>query len=137
MPFYEGADAVAAWEVEARDSVGPIRGRMGPTSPTLIAFTYMPQAYADHAHCEAAAAQAQTVLMLRRYANEHETYPETLDSLVPDYLSTLPIDPFSGTPLEYSRTGNGFLLYSVGRNRTDDGGVITGRNRDIVWRMEH
>ncbi len=32
------------------------------------------------------------------------------------------LDPFSGKPLMYQRTARGFVLYSVGENRKDDGG---------------
>jgi hypothetical protein len=34
----------------------------------------------------------------------------------------VPIDPYSDRPLVYRRTDDGYLLYSVGSNRVDDGG---------------
>ena len=34
-----------------------------------------------------------------------------------------PCDPFSDRPLVYRRQADGYLLYSVGANGTDDGGV--------------
>ena len=38
---------------------------------------------------------------------------------------TLPTDPFSktGEPLRYRKEDNGCVLYSVGQDHTDDGGV--------------
>ncbi len=53
---------------------------------------------------------------------EHGRYPERLESLVGRYVESLPVDPFSGKALIYRREGEGYVLYSVGRNLRDDGG---------------
>ena len=45
-----------------------------------------------------------------------------LADLVPDYLSEVPQDPFSGKPLLYRRNAKGYVLYSVGLDGRDDGG---------------
>ena len=44
------------------------------------------------------------------------------------------VDPFSHEPFVYRRLGNGFLVYSVGMNRVDDGGGLSpgGYYLDIV-----
>lgn len=58
-------------------------------------------------------------------------YPETLASLVPRYVSTLPHDVMTGEPLHYRRTDDGrFLLYSVAMNGIDDGGAIGKKQSD-------
>ncbi len=45
-----------------------------------------------------------TALALRMYALEHHgQLPDSLDELVPEYLSDLPVDPFAGAPFEYRR----------------------------------
>ena len=49
-------------------------------------------------------------------------YPSRLYALVPEYLDEMPEDTFSGYAPRYFRTTEGFLLYSVGENMTDDGG---------------
>ena len=60
-------------------------------------------------------------------------YPETLASLVPRYVSTLPHDVMTGEPLHYRRTADGkFLLYSVATNGTDDGGAIGEKKNDAT-----
>ena len=51
---------------------------------------------------------------------------------MPDYLSQVPIDPYSGRPLIYRRTAEGYLLYSVGSNRVDDGGQRTNISQAAV-----
>jgi hypothetical protein len=35
-------------------------------------------------------------------------------------------DPFSGAPLLFKQTSNGYVIYSVGPNRADDGGQVQG-----------
>jgi len=52
-------------------------------------------------------------------------YPTTLDVLAPRFIEKLPHDIINGQPLHYRRADDGrFLLYSVGWNGTDDGGII-------------
>ena len=60
---------------------------------------------------------------LAAYRTEKNAYPEALDALKPQYLVEVPNDGFSGTPLKYRKTEQGYLLYSVGVNLKDDGGV--------------
>jgi hypothetical protein len=79
---------------------------------------------------------------LERYRLEHKDYPPELTALEPDFVPAITPDVVNGEPLHYRRTENGrFLLYSVGWNGKDDGGV-TGtnqfshfdpRNGDWVW----
>ena len=68
--------------------------------------------------------EGQIACALERYHLAHGEYPETLDALVPQFIEKLPHDIIGGQPLHYHRTDDGkFLLYSVGWNETDDGGV--------------
>ena len=57
------------------------------------------------------------------YKAEKGKFPENLADLSPGYMKEIPPDVFTGQPLKYSRTPAGYLLYSVGPNRIDDGGV--------------
>ncbi|MBC8010464.1 MAG: hypothetical protein H7067_10245 [Burkholderiales bacterium] len=43
------------------------------------------------------------VVALRRYHSRHGELPETLATLVPDYLDAVPIDHLDGAPLRYSK----------------------------------
>ena len=89
------------------------------------------------AHNQTLVNEALIVCALERYHLAHGKYPETLDALVPQFIEKLPHDIIGGQPLIYRRTGDGkFLLYSIGWNETDDGG-ITGNNLDQgdwVWK---
>ncbi|HOD82558.1 MAG: hypothetical protein BWX88_00929 [Planctomycetes bacterium ADurb.Bin126] len=79
---------------------------------------------------------ARLALALAAWRAEKGGYPETLSQLAPDYLKEVPIDLFTGRPLAYRREGDGYLLYSVGMNRRDDGGVVCGEKQqdDLVVR---
>jgi type II secretory pathway pseudopilin PulG len=68
--------------------------------------------------------EAQIACALERYRLAHGGYPETPGALSPQFIESLPHDLIGGEPLIYRRTADGkFLLYSVGWNETDDGGV--------------
>jgi len=67
---------------------------------------------------------------LERYRLAEGTYPDQLASLAPRFIATLPHDIINGQPLKYRRDANGkFVLYSVGWNEKDDGG-ITATKKD-------
>ena len=64
------------------------------------------------------------VLAVARYKHDHKgELPAALQQLVPTYVPAPLIDPYTGTELRYWRDCGGFKVYSVGINRTDDGGV--------------
>jgi hypothetical protein len=84
----------------------------------------------------------QTALALERYrlANGRKV-PDTLNALTPTYFATVPADPFDGKPLRYQKLEKGYMLYSVGRDRKDDGGVLRdpkkpGSGEDIIFKVE-
>jgi hypothetical protein len=63
-------------------------------------------------------------LAILRFEKENGQLPEDWEELhCKGYLKTIPMDPFSDKPLVYKKTEDGFILYSVGLNFTDDGGV--------------
>ena len=82
--------------------------------------------------------QARLACMLERYRLAQGQYPERLDALAPQSTDKLPHDLIGGQPFRYRRTeAGGYLLYSVGWNEKDDGGV-TGKSReegDWVWEL--
>jgi len=69
------------------------------------------------------------------YKADKAKYPETLEALWPKYLKVVPKDRFTGKPLKYARKGDGYVLYSVGKNLKDDRGDPEDRN-DIVIRID-
>ena len=76
------------------------------------------------AAAQTAVNQALLACALVRYRLAGGAFPETLSALVPTFLTPLPNDLITGEPYPYRRTADGsFLLYSIGWNETDDGGV--------------
>ncbi len=64
----------------------------------------------------------RTLLALRRYKDRTGAWPASLAEVEPHVSADTITDPFSGKPFGYRRSGNTFLLYSVGPNGTDEGG---------------
>jgi hypothetical protein len=67
---------------------------------------------------------AAAALAAERYRLAEGRWPEGLDALVPRYLAAVPADPFDGRPLRLKRLPEGVVLYSIGPDGTDDGGVV-------------
>jgi hypothetical protein len=75
---------------------------------------------------------ASAALAVERFRLAKGTLPESLDEIVPQYLASVPVDPFNEKPVKYKKLPKGFIIYSVGENGIDDGGKEeskdTGRN---------
>jgi hypothetical protein len=81
---------------------------------------------------------------LERYRLAHGEFPQNLELLVPEFIVQRPHDVIDGQPLKYRRVESGtYILYSVGWNGIDDGGIISKKGEgldlnqgDWVWRPE-
>lgn len=89
--------------------------------------------------------EAIVACAIERYRLATGRLPDALAALVPQFLEKVPSDIMDGRPLRYHpEPDGGYVLYSVGWNRTDDGGQIAltkgttpgiDPNRgDWVWR---
>ncbi|MCX6911178.1 MAG: hypothetical protein NTY01_24490 [Verrucomicrobia bacterium] len=89
--------------------------------------------------------EAMIACALERHHLASGQFPETLNALTPRFIAAVPHDIISGEPLKYRRTDDGqFVLYSVGWNEKDDGGVpgmtkdksprADQKTGDWVWR---
>ena len=75
---------------------------------------------------EAARRVVVAAIALKRFQLRNGHWPQTLDELVPDFLASVPVDPYDGKPLRYHPNADGtFLLYCVGEDGVDDGGDPT------------
>ncbi len=71
----------------------------------------------------------RALLAAERFRLKSGRWPESLDELVKEkLLSDLPVDPYDGKPLRLKRLGDGVLVYSVNRDKTDNGGLLDRRN---------
>jgi hypothetical protein len=64
-------------------------------------------------------------IALHAYRRDHGQFPDTLGSLSPQYLASIPEDPYDGKPIKYRTTDSGadFVLYSIAGDFKDDGGA--------------
>jgi len=127
----------------------------GPTTPTwkkvrnvgkilgVMAVPAYTRAKDEEAKAEARLDVAQVALALKLRKVEHGAYPDSLDALSPALLDEVPEDPCTGKPLVYVRQDAGFLVYSIGLNGKDDGGLketekagkkVNPGTDDIAWR---
>jgi hypothetical protein len=61
---------------------------------------------------------------IERFRRDHAgELPVTLESLVPEYLSTIPAEPVTASTLLYRRGDGSYVVYGVGTDRKDDGAV--------------
>lgn len=68
---------------------------------------------------------ARVACALERYRLANGKFPETLDPLAPQFIKAIPTDLIDGEPLRYRlKPDGGYVLYSIGWNKTDDGGEI-------------
>jgi hypothetical protein len=88
------------------------------------------QEYKCRERCAVAA--TRILIALKCYKLEHGELPETLDALVPEYFEAVPLDDFDGKPMKYSRDKR--VVYAVGTDLTDNGGIAEDGREDILPR---
>jgi hypothetical protein len=75
---------------------------------------------------------ARLACRLEEYRLAHGQYPEKLDELS-DLPAHLNQEVLSEEPLRYQRKDEGYLLYSLGWNQKDDGGVRATDDKEGDW----
>ena len=76
---------------------------------------------------------ARVALAVERYRLANGKLPESLNDLIPEFLESIPIDPFDGKPLKYKKLDLGFVVYSVDEDEQDNGGKERGPKREKPW----
>jgi hypothetical protein len=97
-----------------------------PSKPLLTRMLIPAGARVEQA-CWRSQAQLRTAIValaVERFRHEHGRWPEKLAELVPDKLTAIPVDPYNARPLRYRRNADGVVIYSVGPDKTDDGGKL-------------
>jgi hypothetical protein len=85
---------------------------------------------------------ARCALAIERYRLATGKVPNDLDTLVPDYLGQVPLDPFDGRPVRYRPAATGYRLYSIMEDGKDNGGlardeVNKGDPYDLCFTVAH
>ena len=108
------AAAAKAWTASPVDRV-----RFAALAPFAIAFAH------EHNSAERYLGSRDGLLVglaLEASHRRHGTYPATLGDLVPELLPAVPADRITGGPVRYRVVNGKPVVYSVGADRTDDGG---------------
>ncbi len=78
---------------------------------------------------------ALAVIAMEQYRRDSGAWAGSFDVLVPRYLPLAPEDPFTGDPLRLKITDDGPVIYSVGPDRDDDGGVSGELSGRVEWAL--
>jgi len=117
------------------DIPGKTWGRGMLTSLVIPALAH---ALESCANAEASDACAQAAVAMTRFKIDRGSLPPHLGDLVPAYLDSVPIDPFDGQPLRLVIKGDQWIIYSVGPDCKDDGGVaITHGKGDVIFTLRN
>ncbi len=131
LPLHEQVAAMAAIEADL------------PNQP-YVAQVLTPnvrQMVNAHRRFHALLRSALVALACERYRMQHAAWPDALDQLVAaKLLDAVPLDPFDGKPLRFRRTEWGIVVYAIGTDEVDDGGVIDrdgieGSGTDLGFRL--
>ena len=136
QPLPGRLDQVAAVEAGIRESLGgasPIT-RLRSTMPALL-LPALQAAMAAGARGNATAQVTAAGIAAQRFRLKHGKLPARLEDLVPGFLPAVPMDPFDGRPLRWVVKGDELVVYSIGRNRIDEGGTrpAEGAEGDVVF----
>jgi hypothetical protein len=82
------------------------------------------------AHREAQRRLALVALALERFRLKSGSLPRTLEELLPEYLETVPVDPFDGRPMGYElQPQESFTLHFLG----SDGQIRQRSDERLLW----
>jgi hypothetical protein len=75
------------------------------------------------------------LIALKRYKNKYSKWPEDLDEIKSMVAEQFLVDPLSNRSFVYKLTDDGFMLYSKGKNKIDEGGRYTTNGLDDwpIW----
>ncbi len=106
-----------------------------------LMLSSLPKILLKAACAQTAADQAALACALERFRLANRAYPGSLEALAPALIPQSPTDVITGKPFRYRRTDDAqYVLYSVGWNEKDDGGVpgtklFDEKQGDWVWQF--
>ncbi len=120
LPLWEAEESRADKEIEQASDHPLSVMRQG--LPRLL----MPAVGKVHQQAEKTIARRDGLLVavaLKIHHLRYHEWPATLDELVPSILPAVPPDRFDGEPLRYALVDGEPVVYSIGTDRDDDGGL--------------
>jgi hypothetical protein len=134
-------DAAGKPYYQARDDLSRLRLSWNDARQKGLFFAVFTPAYFRaidaSSEAQATAACAQTAVAMTRYRLDHGALPARVEDLVPAYLEAVPLDPFDGQPLRLAIRNDQWIIYSIGPDLKDDGGVAMDNHRlgDIIFTL--
>ena len=128
LPFYTSADKLKKLDETIEKSRKYIIG------VKLTSFNF--KTGENLAECISYLSNMKILCGLEIYKRRNGEYPKKLEQLIPEIFQQLPVDPFTGKNFIYRKKEDRILIYSVGKNLKDDGGIFDlkiGKD-DIVWK---
>ena len=113
LPRHEALAHMDVVEKEHRDKLGVLARMLTP------AFV---RTYQFELQAVAGSLCARGALAVERHRLATGQIPQTLDELVPSFMPSVPLDPFDGKPLRFRHLDQGYVVYSVGQDLTDNQG---------------
>jgi ABC-type transport system involved in multi-copper enzyme maturation permease subunit len=128
LPAEERVAPLHEWAEEHKELPSLARCLTGGTTwkPSLMRMADV------HAHHDALIRCAVVTTAVERYRRAHGRWPDTLQSLLPQFLARVPKDPYDGQPLRYRIVSDGVVLYSIGPDGQDDGGTNLTQTRVVL-----
>lgn len=71
---------------------------------------------------------AVAAVAAERFRVDHGRFPKDWSELVPAYVDQPILDPFTGKPLLFKLNEKGIVIYSLGKNGLDEGGMNLSQN---------
>jgi len=129
------------WEVREELKNIVVEIEKAPEKATLIYdsdLVIVARAYTKEAYSDALLGAVEMGLANRTYRQKYGKFADSLNQLTPEILPSLPLDSFTGKNYIYRKRDKGFIVYSVGDNLKDDGGISQNEKKwqgdfDIVW----
>ncbi len=77
---------------------------------------------------------SSTAMAVQQYRlKNNNQFPRKMKDLVPDFLKSIPEDPFTGSPIQFRiRRDTGFVVYSVGMDLKDNQGISRAVKKKTV-----
>jgi hypothetical protein len=144
---------VMSTNVTAAELPFPDRIKLGRQSPsgtatprfcniTRMVLPNISEIFTQEAEVTAILRAAQTALAVELFRRGHQgTLPAALEELAPSYCKSVPTDPYDGKQLRFKTLNSAYVIYSIGNDGRDDGGVVSDAKNiragdDITFRVE-
>ena len=82
-----------------------------------------------------------TAIAVIRFKRDRDRLPQNLGELVPNYIAAIATDQYDGHSLRYTQRDKGFVVYGLGYDGDDDGGIPPSKDEslltagDVVFRI--